>query len=268
MEWSREASEAVLRAPFFVRKRIRKRVEEEARRQGARMVTLAHVRATQQRYLQSMEREVKGYRLEGCFGQGGCPNRTQDSAPLLDRLQRILDGKDFLTFLKNRVEGPLKFHHEFRVVLADCPNACSRPQIVDIGIIGAVQPVLLSHACTGCGACADVCQEKALDVQTGEAMVTFVRERCVLCGQCLSACPSDALRTHAVGYRVLLGGKLGRHPQLGRELPVLLDEEGVVRVVDRCVDAYMQQTDGFLRFGEFLNRTGWEKFLGDTLGLT
>ncbi len=106
MEWSREAWEAVSRAPFFVRKRIRKRVEEEARRQGARMVTLAHVRATQQKYLQSMEREIKGFRLEGCFGQGGCPNRTQDSAPLLDRLQRILDGKDFLTFLKTAWRAP------------------------------------------------------------------------------------------------------------------------------------------------------------------
>ena len=35
-------------------------------------------------------------------------------------------------------------HHEFRVSLSACPNACSRPQIVDIGLIGAVTPVLTS----------------------------------------------------------------------------------------------------------------------------
>ena len=28
----------------------------------------------------------------------------------------------------------LKFHHEFRVTVADCPNSCSQPQIKDIGI--------------------------------------------------------------------------------------------------------------------------------------
>ncbi|SMC27047.1 4Fe-4S dicluster domain-containing protein [Desulfacinum hydrothermale DSM 13146] len=269
MEWSREASDAVSRAPFFVRKRIRKRVEEEARRQGARAVSLAHVRAAQQKYLQSMEREVKGYRLEACFGQSGCPNRVLDSTSLMDRLKRLLDAKDFLAFLKSRVEGPLKFHHEFRVILADCPNACSRPQIVDIGIIGAQKPTLAEGECTGCGACVEVCQEGAFSLEPGSFIVNWHRERCVYCGQCLAACPSGALQAQVTGYRLLLGGKLGRHPQLGRELPGILDEDQVVRVVERCVDAYMAEpVDRFSRFGEFLNRTDWEKFLPNTLGLT
>lgn len=138
MKWSKEAEAALSRAPFFVRRRVKKKVQEEAARCNAREVAMEHVRACQERFLSSMEQEVRGYQVETCFGPGGCPNRAvnEDLAPELEALLAHACLRDFLN---GKVNGPLKMHHEFRVTVADCPNACSRPQIADVRIIDDVR---------------------------------------------------------------------------------------------------------------------------------
>ena len=133
MKWSEEAERSVSRIPFFVRRRVRKLVEDEACRNDASIVTLDHVRTCRRRFLSNMENEVKGYHLEQCFGPSGCPNRAVTDTTLVKALEELLAGHELREFLKSRVKGPLKMHHEFRVSVSDCPNACSRPQIVDLG---------------------------------------------------------------------------------------------------------------------------------------
>ena len=110
-------------------------------------ITPADVKASQARYLSGMSAEIKGYQLETCFGRGGCPHRAVVSEPLVERLERVLKKEDLLGFLKDRVAGDLKFHHEFRLAVADCPNACSQPQIRDMGIIGVCVPELTTAEC-------------------------------------------------------------------------------------------------------------------------
>ena len=58
MEWTPEAEDAVKKVPFFVRKRVKARVEKEAREAGKQVVSLADVKTTQARYLKSMASEV------------------------------------------------------------------------------------------------------------------------------------------------------------------------------------------------------------------
>ncbi len=70
---------------------------------------------------------------------------------LYRRLEELLQSEDLLGFLRQRVRGDLKFHHEFRISLADCPNACSQPQIKDVGILGAVDVRLTGEPCTAAG---------------------------------------------------------------------------------------------------------------------
>ena len=79
MDWTPEAEAAIKKVPFFVRKKIRNRVEQEAKAAGKAMVTLAVVCATQQRFLSNMTSEIKGFQIDACFGQGGCPNRVIDT---------------------------------------------------------------------------------------------------------------------------------------------------------------------------------------------
>ncbi len=70
MQWTKEADKAISRVPFFVRKRVRKRVEEEARGSGAKEVRMDHVRSSQQKFFRNMDSEIRGYRIETCFGPG------------------------------------------------------------------------------------------------------------------------------------------------------------------------------------------------------
>ncbi|MEW6502196.1 MAG: 4Fe-4S binding protein [Thermodesulfobacteriota bacterium] len=265
MQWNHEAEQAMTRVPFFVRQRVRKRVEEEARARGAKTVTMTHVAACQQRFMTNQEAEVRGYQVESCFGSGGCPNRIESGMDLAAALEQELAGRDLKSFLKTRVGGPLKLHHEFRVTLADCPNSCSRPQIVDIGLIAARRPRVTEESCAGCGACLEACKEEALTLPPGGSAPAIDLSRCLACGQCLGACPTGTLAEETKGYRILLGGKLGRHPQLGRELPGIFSPETALAVVRLCADHFMAHTQRGERFGEILNRTGLD-FLAPILG--
>jgi anaerobic sulfite reductase subunit C len=257
MRWNKEAEEAVSKVPFFVRRRVRKRVEEEATRLHAQIVTLEHVTACKRRYLENMEEEVKGHQLETCFGPSGCPNRAVVDDSLSVELEKVLSGKKLRDFLKSKVSGPLKMHHEFRVSISDCPNACSRPQIVDFGIIGAVLPRISENACTGCAACVAVCKEKAIEIDPATDTARLDLEKCLYCGQCVKICPADALSVETVGYRLLLGGKLGRHPQLATELRGIYLRDQLLELLDKCLEHHMAHNSDGERFGQVLSRTGF-----------
>jgi anaerobic sulfite reductase subunit C len=264
MKWTEEATQAVSRVPFFVRKRVKKKVEEEARLRGAPEVTMEHVHACRQRFLNNMEDEVKGYQVETCFGPGGCPNRAVRDDDLARELEALAAGKNLRDFLKERVRGPLKLHHDFRISVSDCPNACSRPQIADVGLIAAAVPRVEPSACTACGACIASCREDAIRLSEDGESVEIDAEKCLACGACVKVCPSEALRVECSGYRVLLGGKLGRHPQLARELDGIFFKKEVVETVDRCLQLYMSLNVAGERFGEVLNRTD-DQFLSDAV---
>ncbi len=252
MKWTPEAEEAVKKVPFFVRKRVKARVEREAQAAGKPLVTLTEVKATQARYLSSMASEIRGYQIDTCFGSSGCSNRAAISDHLLERIEELVKKADLLTFLRKQVPGELKFHHELRITLADCPNACSQPQIKDIGIIGASLPALTTEACSQCEACVNVCQEQAISTDSQYLGPRLDENRCLACGQCVSVCPTATLAEGCKGFRVQLGGKLGRHPQLARELPLIFSEEQVLGIVEECLKLYKQRSRHGRRFAEIL----------------
>ena len=260
MKWSPEADDSLKKVPFFVRKKVRARVEKEAREAGKQAVTLADVKATQARYLKNMSSEIKGYQLDTCFGPNGCPNRAVISDGLLQKIETLLKKEDLLGFLKANVKGDLKFHHEFRVTLADCPNACSQPQIKDVGIIGACAPGLTGEACTLCEACVEACKEDAITLNSEEEVPQIDMDRCLYCGKCMQACPTGTIAESRRGYRVQLGGKLGRHPRLARELPGIYTEEQVLVIVKECLQFYKQNSQHGERLGEIFNPPDFEAF--------
>ena len=191
MKRTAEAEDAIKKIPFFVRKRVRTRVEKEADGEGKSLITIADVKATQAMFLSNMETDIKGYQIETCFGAGGFPNRANAGDGLMQKLETLLAEENLLEFLKKEVNGPLKHHHEFRITLADCPNACSQPQIKDIGIIGACVPEITQSPCSQCGACVDACREKAVCLDAGLPVIQF--ERCLSCGKCIEVCPTGTL---------------------------------------------------------------------------
>jgi anaerobic sulfite reductase subunit C len=199
-----------------------------------------------------MEQEVKGYSIETCFGAGGCPNRACHTEDLTEKIEKVLEGKDLRSFLQEKVKGPLKKHHEFRVSVSHCPNGCSRPQIADFGLLGAERPKVSKEPCNDCGACEAICKEEAVLLQ-GET-VRIDESRCLACGQCIEVCPIGTLISAEKGYRILLGGKLGRHPRLAEALPSIYSSAQVLETLDQCLDHYLSFSIGGERFGEILER--------------
>ena len=256
MQWTEEAEAAIKKIPFFIRKKVRVRVEDEIRKTGRESISLNDVRLSQKRYLAKMGEEIKGYQLETCFGANGCPNPAVDSNRLLERLEETLKGAAFRAFLEKRVKGSLKHHHEFRVAVADCPNACSQPQIKDLGIIGASEPLLTEEPCSLCRACEDACVEDAIIVKESEEIPVIDFDHCIRCGKCIRVCPTGTITTGVKGHRILLGGKLGRHPRLALEVPGIFNENEVIEILEKCIDFYKKNSVHGERFAEILKDVG------------
>ncbi|MCJ7771548.1 MAG: 4Fe-4S dicluster domain-containing protein, partial [Desulfobacterales bacterium] len=166
-----------------------------------------------------------------------------------------------LKFLKQRVKGDLKFHHELRITLTDCPNACSQPQIKDIGIIGAISPLITDEPCTLCKACVEICKENAVTINTKSSLPEIGHNLCLDSGQCVDVCPTRTLAEGKKGFRVQLGGKLGRHPVLATELPGIYTEDEVIKIVKDCTAFYKKFNESGERFAELFQKHDFESFM-------
>jgi len=199
--------------------------------------------------------ELKGWRVETCRGAArACVNRAAPDDALAKDLDAVFCSRDFGVGLRALVGDALKHRHEFTVAIADCPNACSRPQIADFGLIGAAEPVITNEVCHQCMGCVHACREGAI-VHTGLTPIVDPA-RCVRCGACCRVCLSGTLQVGRRGWRILLGGKLGRHPRLGAELEGLYAREGVLAALDCCIGFYLRHAKGGERFGALLERAG------------
>ncbi len=256
MKWAPDAEDLLGKVPFFVRKRVEKKVEEEAERRGLKTVTRPMVVALQKGFMSSMEEEVKGFSVETCFGSSGCPNRAVKEDDTATRLSEALSRKALKRFLRGKVATSLKLHHEFRVAVADCPNCCSRPQICDIGLVGASKPTVTEAPCSRCGACVEACPDGAIALKDDGDVPEIDFSTCLSCGKCVRTCPTGTIMEAESGYRILVGGKLGRHPHLADELPGIYSLQKALIIVGRCVDFYKTHSRRGERFGEVIQKTG------------
>lgn len=255
MKWSDDADQAMQKVPFFVRKKVKTKVEAFVEQKGKHCVDLSDVDELKEKFLSKggMEKEIKGYEVSTCFGGTGCPKVACSGTLLVAQIEKIVQKEDLLSFLKRNVIGDLKFHHEFRIVVSDCPNACSRPQIADIGIIGAALPGLSDAPCTLCNACVDACEEDAivLDEDNQNPVIDF--KRCLACGKCIQLCPTGTLEKNQTGFRVMLGGRLGRHPRLALEISGLQTQEQVLSIVKRSLKFYKKYSKNGRRFSQLFS---------------
>ena len=255
MKWSGNADQAIKKVPFFVRKKVKKKVEEFAAQKGKTSVDLSDVTELKKKFLSKggMEKEIKGYEVSTCFGGDGCPNTANSCTRLAKEIETLFEKAGIRSFLKENVKGDLKFHHEFRVTLSECPNACSRPQIVDIGIIGAVLPGTSDEPCTRCSACVDACDENAIVLDEENETPLIDSDRCLMCAKCIKACPTGTINEKEKGFRVLLGGRLGRHPRLAMEVKGLHTHDDVLRIVEKCLKFYKENSRNGQRFSHVLS---------------
>jgi anaerobic sulfite reductase subunit C len=184
-----------------------------------------------------------------CPGIERCKFANIDTISLAQKIDQKLFGK----------EMPVKM----RIAISGCPNACTSPMLNEIGIIGRIRPLRTEGLCTGCGTCVEYCKENAIIVKNGISVLDPAR--CVQCGVCIQSCPFDLLKDEHRHYLVLVGGRRGRHPRIGRELLTLENDDHVIYVIEKIVNwVYRRAWSGRL-LSEQLDDLHFEKFRKEIL---
>ena len=205
---------------------------------------------------------AKAYRIKVCRGleTGECPNLIQPETALKQLLEEVIQASGWPKCLAGTLDRAIKPLDQFSISASGCPNGCSRPQIADFGLLQAQHPDISEEKCTGCGECARTCREGAIAVDnTGIARINS--QYCLFCGTCIRACPEQALFTQDQGYRIQVGGKLGRHPRLAKELPAIQTQRQMLQILDRCLLMHKKYYRPGLRFGQIVENYGTEQIL-------
>jgi len=267
LDWSPGAGERLAQVPAFVRPLVRRKVEERVRERGGAIVSLADFERAEARFrsltADRPAREVEEMMprpnlpgtgmvvLQACRSQAlGCPNQLLDLSPWQEALEAWLASPELNERLRSRVgEDKILFHHKLKISLSACPNGCSRPQIADLGLRARVRPSFELTDCTGCGQCAEVCPDRAIELEAGRPL--WRAEACQGCLGCAQACPAGCVSLSEPGMELLAGGKLGRHPHLAEPAGLFQDPEELVSFLGRVLDRYLQEAAPGQRFADF-----------------
>jgi dissimilatory sulfite reductase (desulfoviridin) alpha/beta subunit len=157
---------------------------------------------------------------------------------------------------RKQLGSGFKEHHVFKVCLAGCANCCSQPQIKDFGLIAKALPEFNNKSCNFCGACCKACKELGLKIDRDTLI--FDKEKCLGCGDCWRVCPNNAIKPTTVVWRLLLGGKLGRHPQLTQEITEV-DEKEVLEHLRKSLKLVLEADNPKKRFADLLKEKSISK---------
>jgi len=172
------------------------------------------------------------------FKEAGCSGSAAPDVDMPEIISKTLQASDWLKNMQNNASGPLKPHQKLKISLAGCANGCSRPHIHDLGVMGAITPCVDLSLCNGCGICVDECPDRAIFLAQEQARVDY--GQCLSCGKCLGVCPQEAITAREQGFRVVIGGKLGRRPVLACELEGLFSADEVVHILVQIMDLHEQ----------------------------
>lgn len=180
----------------------------------------------------SLSRIERFFEVKICGSPAGCPFALVEGTSLLERAVCAIEKSGLIDFA-GRIEGPVLEHHRFKVSIAGCPNACSEPQIKDFAVVAVARPERGSAECALCAECETACPDGLVSLLDGGPEID--RSRCIECARCAMACEFGALVRGKSGYKILVGGRLGRRPKLADELPGVFDEDEAVVLLEKCI---------------------------------
>lgn len=276
MQWDHKAQTRLSKVPFFVRKKVRKQVEVYVTDQGRNVVTDADVSAVKQRFImptaeeiekleQAVERgnimeglDTKYYMIKVCGGAAGCPLSVIEDKKIAHMMLEVIEETNLVDYMAAGIEEgrPSLSHHKFKMGIAGCPNGCSEPHIKDFAVIGQLFPVVGSDGCTGCGICLKSCRENALKLSSRKIKVDY--DRCLGCGNCIEAC-SKGVFAGREGYKIIVGGRLGRHPRLAETLGVVDTQEELRMVFKNSLELFKAKRKQGQRFSHLVESLGIEE---------
>jgi dissimilatory sulfite reductase (desulfoviridin) alpha/beta subunit len=180
-----------------------------------------------------------------------CPGRAECKWGIIETTELAHKMKELFW----EEELPVKF----KFTVSGCPNACSKPLENDFGVTGLMTPVFNVETCDGCRMCVFTCREGAISLDDNmKAVVDW--DKCIECRMCIDSCPQDLISEGEVGYRIFIGGKMGRHPKLGYELTQVHREEEVIELAEKTIRWVLENVEPGERFGAALERLGFEAY--------
>jgi len=205
---------------------------------------------------EDMRKEIKALGLN--TGTCGPRIRTVVACPGIEVCQfGLMNSRETAVELDKAFFGrpvPMKT----KIGVSGCPNSCAKPQENDIGLVGAVEPVLHEDKCISCGLCQSVCPNEAITIVDGKP--TIDRSKCLLEGNCISSCPVDAWQEKRRGYLLYAGGKIGRKPRLGQVVAEFVQENEAVEAVGKVLQAFARLGLEGERIADTIARLGAEAF--------
>jgi len=189
---------------------------------------------------------IRGPRMRtvvACPGASFCKFGICDTITLATRLDKSVVGRKLPTKTKIGISG--------------CPNSCSKPQENDIGLQGVIIPKI-ADGCVGCNACAKACKVNAIEVKDCAPRIDY--HECVGCGSCVKVCSTQALIGERQGYRVYVGGRIGKRPKLGTKIATAIPEIDAISCIEAILEAYDSLGNTGERISEIVKRLGKAAF--------
>lgn len=150
--------------------------------------------------------------------------------------------------------------HKFKIALGGCPNNCVKPNLNDLGIIGAKVPLYNEEICRGCKVCQieKACPVHAAKVENGKLLIDT--DLCNDCGRCVSKCPFHCADEATYGFKIYIGGRWGKKMAHGRMLnKVFTDKEELMNTIEKAILLFRSEGIPGERFADTIDRIGFEK---------
>lgn len=146
--------------------------------------------------------------------------------------------------------------HKFKIAVGGCPNNCMKPDLNDVGLVGARRPRVNIDVCRGCKKCLveTVCPPQSAQCKDGKMHIDD--EKCVRCGKCIAKCPFGAIETQEEGFRIYLGGRWGKARRMGDRLNGIYSREKAVEIVEKVILLFKATAYAGERLGAMIDRVG------------
>ncbi|MBQ9662587.1 MAG: 4Fe-4S binding protein [Oscillospiraceae bacterium] len=181
--------------------------------------------------------------VTACQGGVCCPSGCINALEVAEKLDERYFGR--------------QLPHKFKFGVTGCQNNCLKAEENDFGVKGGLVPSYEEDSCIHCGVCAKVCRLQAITFTDGK--VEYDASKCNYCGRCVKSCPVDAWKGES-GYIVSFGGTFGNSIQKGQELlPIITDEDAMLRVADAAIDFFDRNANRGERFAKTIERVGWDE---------
>lgn len=150
--------------------------------------------------------------------------------------------------------------HKFKIAVGGCPNNCVKPDLNDLGIIGARVPQYDPDKCCGCKKCQveAACPVQAAQLKDGKLMLDPAL--CNNCGRCIQKCPFHCNDEGLNGWSVYIGGRWGKKVAHGLMLnKVFTSRQEVLDIVEKAILLFRSEGISGERFSDTIARIGFEK---------